>query len=264
MAPVDANDARYLAKTLRILEETSAWAARISAPENGAQPAPKSSLCGDDDRVRPFRVSHGAWHKLVTAVDHLESLRVLLGTARLVPMFASFTLLRAALENSCAAVWLLEPAGRDDRLTRHLRMVIADIGHGEEAKALTGSLGPRPEVERTAQVMAIAAKAGLDEAEVRRSAPYSQIVRDVDEAGPANKAVKVCWRLCSAYAHGDPWATWGASQRTETRDSRQPGIVSCKVEANLSVVAGATELAVGTCRWGWRLYDGHCRSPYAG
>jgi hypothetical protein len=259
---VDSNDAQHLAEVLRILQEADGWAARISAEENKARPAPKSPLCGDDKQAHPYQVSHAAWHSLSTAVDHLICLKALLGDAQLIPMFAPFTLDRAALENSCVAVWMLHPPGRDDRLTRRLQLAIDDIHNGEQAKALTGQQGGRPEAERIAQVVAIAAKAGIDKAAVTRKAPYWQIVKAADEAAGSSGRYEVSWKLCSAYTHGDFWATLASLRRTEVRDSGQPGVGTFKVEADLRLLAQVTAIAVSATRQGWGLYDQRCRPPY--
>lgn len=265
VAPVNADDVQYLAELVRVLQDVGPWAARISADENGAQPAPGSSLHGDDDRAHPYQLSHAAWHSLSHAVDHLGCLRTLAGDAKMIHMFAPFTLVRGALENACAAVWLLEPPLRADRLTRRLRLATDDIHNGEQAKALMGQQGPRTEAERHAGVAAIATMSGLDQAAAKRKASYSEIIRAVDKADKADQAgskYEVTWKLCSAYAHGDFWATLGASQRTEMKDSGQPGIGTFRIEANLRLLAHVTADAVRVTEWGWRLYDQRSQSPY--
>ena len=50
-------------------------------------------------------------------------------------MYAPFTLVRGALENACAAEWLLESHKRPERLARGLRLALADIRHSEEVSA---------------------------------------------------------------------------------------------------------------------------------
>ena len=58
--------------------------------------------------------------------------------ARLVPTYAPFSLVRAVLENSCAAVWMLQPPRRTERITRRLQFAVTDIRNGEEAKERGG------------------------------------------------------------------------------------------------------------------------------
>jgi hypothetical protein len=118
-------------------------------------------MCGDDYRLHPYELRHAAWHSLSHAVDHLGCLRALLGDAKVVHMYAPFSLVRAALENACAAVWMLQPPRRADRLTRRLRFAVTDIRNGEQVKKLTRQPGPRTEQERMEELRTIASRAGL-------------------------------------------------------------------------------------------------------
>jgi hypothetical protein len=45
---------------------------------------------------------------------------------------------RAALENACAAVWMLQPPRRADRLARRLRFAVTDIRNGEQVNQVIG------------------------------------------------------------------------------------------------------------------------------
>lgn len=259
---MDRDDAQYLAEIIRVLQETDVWVGRISAASQQLGPAQRSPLRGDDDRAHPYELSHATWHSLSNAVDHLGCLRVLLGDAKVIHLYAPFTLMRAALENACAAVWLLEPSSRPERLARRLRVALGDIRNSEQVKTITRQPGARPESERVAQVQAIARAAGLDETAVRRAPSYSEIVRAVDEAGPANSMFEVSWKLCSGYAHGDWWTTLSSSRRTEVTGLAQPGVGTFQIEADLALLTKVTTAAVGITRWGWMLYDQRCQAPY--
>ena len=60
---------------------------------------------------------------------------------------------------------------------------------------MIGQPGPRSERERMEEVRAIAGRAGVDEAAVRRGAPYSEIIQAVgDSAGPAASAIYLSWK----------------------------------------------------------------------
>lgn len=52
--------------------------------------------------------------------------------------YAQYPLLRAALENSSAAVWLLSPSPRDERLTRRFRLLYEDARNRDAATRLIG------------------------------------------------------------------------------------------------------------------------------
>ena len=260
---MDDEDGRHLADTIRILQQVQDWEARTNADAPRLRPAPRSPLRGDDDKAHPYDLSNEAWRHLSTAVDHLSCLRAVLEDAKVVHMYAPFTLVRGALENACGAVWLLQPSQWTERLARGLRLALADVRHSEDVKQLTGNAGPRTRQARIDQINDIAKRAGLDAAALKGSAGYSEIVKAVDQSGPANNTIEVSWKLCSAYAHGDMWSTLGASQRTPIPDTgTQPGVGAFKIEANVSLLMHVTALAVNTTRRGWQLYDQRCQSPY--
>jgi hypothetical protein len=261
VACVNNEDGPHFAELLRALDESDTWAARIGPGAERLRPAPRSPLWGDDDRAHPYELSHAAWHSLSHAVDHLSCLRALLRDAKVIHMYAPFSLVRAALENACAAVWMLQPPRRADRLARRLRFAVTDIRNGEQVKQVIGQPGPRSERERMEEVRAIAGRAGVDEAVVRRGASYSEIIQAVGaSAGPAASAIYLSWKLCSGMAHGDFWPTWGAMQRVELPGAPK-GTGTFKIEADVKLLMYVTAFAVNLTRQGWQLYDQRCRPP---
>jgi hypothetical protein len=258
---MDEEDGRYLAETLQVLTSTGEWTARTDAAADRLRPAPGSELREDDDQANPYHVSHAAWRSLSTAVDHLGCLRVLLGDAKTIHMYAPFTLVRAALENGSAAVWMLQPPQREERLARRLRFAVEDIRNGERARKLTGQTGPRTEQERIDQIRAIADGAGLDAAALKERATYSEIIQAVDTAGNAGHRIEMSWKVCSGFAHGDMWATLAASRRTQMPSPAEEGIGTFKIEANLSLLMNMTRLAVTVTRTGWQLFDRRSLPP---
>ena len=254
-------DGKHVAEILRVLSEADAWAGRTNADVCRLRRSARSSLRGDDDKAHPNDLSHAVWPALSHALDHLGSLRALLGDAKVIRMYAPFTLVRGALENACGAVWLLQPPNRKDRLTHRFRLAIADIGNGEKARQLTGQSAPRTVQERIDEIYAIANRVGIDATGLKKPAGYTEIIKTVDADGPANSVIEASWRLCSGFAHGDLWTTLSASRRTQIPGAAEPGIGTFKIEANLGLLMQVTTLAVGITRRGWQLYDQRCLPP---
>jgi len=261
VACVNHDNGRQLAEALRALEEVPTWAARTAADASRLRPALLSQLQQDDAKADPYHLSHAVWRSLSTSVDHLACLQVLLVDAKVIHMYAPFSLLRAALENSCAAVWLLEPASSADRLSRHFRKVLDDIRNEEQVRGLMRQPGTRTEAERLASVRALASTAGLTDAAVKARPTYWEIVKTVSESGPANSVIEVMWKLCSGYAHGDSWPTLSASQRTQIDGAAPEGVGTFKIEANIGLLAKVTTMAVKVTGWGWQLHDQRCAAP---
>ena len=247
-----------MAETLRVLGEAEDWAARTSAEAARLRPAPRSSLRGDDHQAFPYALSHAVWD----AVNHLTCLQALLRDARVIHRFAPYALVRGALENACAAVWMLEPPRRADRLARRLRLAIDDVRNGEQARQLTGQQGPRSKKDRLDEISAIAARAGLHEEALKNRASYSEIVKAVDASGPPGSLIELSWKICSGLTHGDSWAAWSASRMTQMPSPAQDGVATLKMEANVSLLMQMTTLAVRLTGRGWQLHDRRCQPPY--
>ena len=262
MARMNEEDIRYLVELLGVLARSAVWAARTSSAAGRAEPAPRSPMRGDDDRTHPYEVSHAAWHSLAHAVDHLTCLRALLGDAKVIAMYAPFSLVRAALENACAAVWMLVPLSRAERVTRRLRFAVTDVRNGEEVKRITGQPGPRSEQERLEEIRAIATRADIEEAGVSRGPGYREIVQAAGGgSGPAADLIYLSWKLCSGMAHGDFWPTWSSMNRVELPGAPE-GAGAYQIGANVKMLWYVTVLAVMMTGRGFELYDQRCRAPY--
>jgi hypothetical protein len=262
MGEMGDEDGRHLAAILQALSQTDTWAARTDAGASRVRRAPDSPLGADDAKSHPHDLSHAAWRHLSNAVDHLGCLRAVLADAKVIHMYAPFTLVRGALENACGAIWLLEPSQRTERLARLFRQAIADIGYEEQARKLLGEADAAAMAKRIADVRAIAGRAGIADPALKGSVSYSGIVAEVDKGVPGG-IVLLSWKTCSGFAHGDWWTTKNASRRTLIPGPELEGIGTFKIEANLSLLAQMTALAVELTRRGWELYDLRSLSPYS-
>jgi hypothetical protein len=142
-----------------IFVRASQWQARSQSVTAG--PEAGSSLREDDDATHPYEISHAAHGALVSASDHLDALRALVADAHVVHARASFTLLRAALENSSTAVWLLGPPDRDERILRRLRLQWADSRDLETATLRAGQQPRLSRDEWKAKLEAVASARGM-------------------------------------------------------------------------------------------------------
>jgi hypothetical protein len=257
---VDSQEAEDYKALVRALEPVNGWVAQTSADTNRQRPQPGSPMKGDDDRLDPYQISHSCWHSLSHAVDHLHCLQVLVKDAGMIHMYGPYTLVRGALENACAAVWMLQPARRAERVERRLRFATTDIGHGEEARELTGQQGPRTKAERLDQVRQIARRCGVPEKAALRPASYKDIVRTASSGDPV---IVLTWKLCSGIAHGDFWTTPAAAQMVPMASTAPPTVGAFAISAKVSLPAKMTTLAVMMTRLGWQLYDQRFRPPWA-
>jgi hypothetical protein len=259
---VEDEDGPYYAELLRTLAAVDGWLARLDPVAVRPQPPPGSPMRADDQRLDPYQISHASWHSLSHGVDHLNCLRTLLRETGVIHMYAPYSLVRSALENASAAVWMLQPPSRADRLTRRLQFAAADIRNGEQARQLAKQAGPRTEAERLDQVRQIAQQAGIDPAAAVRRVGFAKIVEAAGGApGLGADVIVLVWRLCSGITHGDFWTTPGAAQMAELPGA-PPGMGTFKVTANIKILMYVTTIATLMTNLGWQLYDQRRRAPY--
>lgn len=174
-------------------------------------------------------------------------------------MYAPYSLARAALENACAAVWLLAPEDRAERILRRMRFAAQDIRGGEDAKSLVGATGPRSKAERLDEVRAMARRRGINEKAAVQRVGYGEIVELAGDTQPGGTLPFVfTWRMCSAIAHGDFWATINVVSREEIPGA-PPGLADLRITANVETLFFAVFFAVEMTDAGWRLYDERSR-----
>jgi hypothetical protein len=262
---VDEKDRPHYEELLRLLSQVNGWVRRIDPDADHPQtPPPGSPMRGDDTQTRPYELSHAAWHSLSHAVDNLNCLLALLRDVRWVHMYAPYALVRAALENASAAVWMLQPNSRPDRVTRRLRFAAADIRSSEQVRLLIGTVGRRSAQERISQVRDIARRAGVEANAAVQRVGFGEIVKAAGSAlGPGDGTViLVSWRLCSGMTHGDFWPTLsGGTERVELPGA-PPGLGTFKITANIQMLMYVTSFATHMTRLGWQLYDQRASAPY--
>lgn len=251
-----ADDEQQLfAEMFRHLDKIDPWLKRMDPDGPHERPQERSELSRDNKETNPYQLSQAAWHSLAHAVDHLHCLRTLLRDAQRMHMYAPYSLARAALENASAAVWLLAPDDRAERILRRLRFAALDVRSGEAAKKLLGAAGPRTEAERLDDFRAIAKRRGLVESAAVKRVSYAEIV-EVAGAGmrSGSKPFVFIWRMCSAIAHGDFWATMNVT-KVEELPGAPPGIAHLKITANAKTLFFAVFFAVAMTEAGWSLLD---------
>jgi hypothetical protein len=225
-----------------------------------------SSLRKDDEVTDPYQLSHAVIGALVSAVDHLDAVRALVQDAGILHARAPFTLLRAALENSATAVWLLAPANRNERVLRRLRLQWADALDGEVACHVTGIAAQLSRDGWKGKLQAVARARGLPDKQVQavtgRPVTYSGIVKAAgDEARGSDltgQDALFCWMLSSGIAHAKTWAVLSSVlDRVEVPGvpglaENQMGLMLSASDKAVTLIASVTTLMVIE---GWRLLD---------
>ena len=255
---------RAFAEIFRYLDRIEPWLQRIDPDGPRSVVRERSQMSRDDRETDPYQMSQAAWHALSHAVDHLHCMRTLLRDAKQMHMYAPYSIARAALENAAAAVWLLAPDDRKERILRRLRFAVLDIRAGEEARQLVSApAGPKTGAVRLEQVRALAVRATVDEkAVLRERVKYSEIVKKAGDTMPGgNLSFLITWKMCSGIAHGDLWTTLNVLNLEELPGGL-PDIAHLKITANVKTLMFAVGFAVAMTTAGWRLYDERCQPRY--
>jgi hypothetical protein len=231
-------------------------------------PAAGSSLSGDDEVAHPCEPSHAVGGALVSAADHMDALRALVQDAHVVHARAPFTLLRAALENSATAVWLLAPANRNERILRRLRLQWADSCDLENAALPAGAQPPLSRAGWKDKLEAIARARSLPGEQAATITgqlfSYGSVVKtaasEAQDDELTGEVALLCWMAASGIAHARLRAALSSVlDRPEVPGAPQ-GAAAMKLSASdkaLAVIAGVTTLVI---REGWRLAGERGRS----
>jgi hypothetical protein len=235
---------------------------------------PGSPLAGDARKSPGLPVAHAAWAGIIHSVDHLHALRALVGQAQVLNLGAPYTLMRSAMENAAIAVWLLEPPQRPERLRRCLKLALYDAWEEGNAHKLMPSEaleGKRSAEERKSAIRALAAELGLSgfpgkgfkyEEAIRAAAKttFENEEPSSDRLLPEDRAALV-WRLCSAFAHGRPFASLSWLDRK---------VVSSEGSSHVLWLTGGIErlMMVADCPVKFtgralQLYEQRRHSPYS-
>jgi hypothetical protein len=234
----------------------------------------RSSLRLDDRYLGSWR--GGGLHRgaMATAADALRTIRAILETNE-VPMTALYPLLRAAVENSALAIYLLAPAARDIRLVRTYQ--VAD----DDAKwrcVFATTLGQEDawvtRMRSKAEILnLIKSRPSLGSPKaVKLGAPkYGDVVALADEAIAADPSIPTnegmpllaWWQLMSGMGHGKQWSLIAALERSDAVVDFVDESAHVKMTSSTVMVALALQRSVEALETALRLYGQRSKAAWA-
>jgi hypothetical protein len=178
-------------------------------------------------------------------------------------------LLRAAIESSATAVWLLAPARRDVRVLRRLRLEWKNFVDQENAEKLLAGEGWTSRVDTRSELQRIARTCGLTDDAISQvtSTPvaFRTIVQtaanDAPRCGLTGVQAVYCWMAASGIAHAQRRAVMNSDALQRTPIPGAP-VGSARVALSASEQALIVIAHVGSAFTieGWQLLDERCRS----
>lgn len=185
-----------------------------------------SDLWQDRCRLPELWVDSVVSREMAHSIDCLHGIRDL--AAYGTHFFAHFVLMRAVLESSAMAVWLLQP---DDQNLRLQRLLAQHDDNWRERKKVYGLTDMRSEVsyaERQAGLKRMIDHVGLSAADCRWPG-YAAIIKEADDLAGTPSSVELVWRICSGVAHAKTWAVTDVTHEV----AEGPTIVSGKYSARI-------------------------------
>ena len=202
---------------------------------------PDSDLAGDRAQIPDLWLDTLATRRLKVAVDYLAGLRDLVGRGR--HYYAPFALLRASLESSAAAVWLLEPNERKTRVQRLIGMHIDDTNNKKAVQSMLpaefrDSFDHEPGINRMVTASGSPRKKC-------KFPDFTPMLKEIDDLPGEGASLLLAWRVCSGFSHGLSWATTGLIPQSN-REQIGPTLHRFEASPNYQLVATLVNTAVRT------------------
>lgn len=163
-----------------------------------------SVLDAADALTEPHQVSHLIGYLLHTAVDHLHALKTLLAGAKAQHTFAPYTLIRGCIEAASTALWILQDPDPQLITRRALHLEYQNLWDQRRATRLVDKDADFDE-ERLALLKKVLDRNDLTAAVVKKQLHVSELIATAAEVFTL-PASCLTWQMCSAAAHGRPWA----------------------------------------------------------
>lgn len=181
---------------------------------------PEGLLAREDQRTNYSPISHQVRFQLQLAAEHLVAFDRLV-EAHGLPNYAGYVLIRAALETSATAYWLIQPNVSNRRVLRALRMAYWNQLDSAEFAIAAGFTDTTWDTERREHLEMLRGKVkGLHQSrlDVTRIS-HTNLLTDVGRALKLTQppSTLLAWRLCSSLAHGNSAAAVMALQHRQIR-----------------------------------------------
>ncbi|SDS53073.1 hypothetical protein [Microterricola viridarii] len=164
-----------------------------------------SALAGDDIATPYEALSQQAISSFKVALDHLRTVTLVIVKTEAMPVLASFTLIRAALEAAGQALWLMGPTSRDERVLRSLQLSLEERRdlYAAEAEG-TGSDTRLPADDKVlARLQELQSRrVGLNGRSLNVPTITKRLKQSDEYAGDQSISLLVAWKLASGMAHG--------------------------------------------------------------
>jgi hypothetical protein len=199
-----------------------------------------------DAMTEPYQVSHHIGYLLHTAVDHLHALTTLLEKSGAQHTFAPYSLIRAAIEASSTALWVLGPEEPQEVALRSLKLEYADLNDLKRANGTVDPTAGHDDV-RLEVFNACLSRHGWKAPAVKARPPGTlTIIQSTSEHFDVFGSA-LMWQMCSAATHGKRWAHHYLTI-FESEDDGKSKVLSGRLTSDESAIALALNIACALVR----------------
>ncbi len=238
----------------------------------------RSSLRLDDRYLGTWRTGSLHVTAMQASVDALMTVRTILQPVstgdNLLPMSGLYPIIRASLESSALAIYLLESIDRDERLRRSYVVAEEDAKYLQSFAESMGNSANDARARARAEIRElIASRPTLgDPAQFRfEGVKYSELIENADAvmaADPATPGVErmtliAWWKLLSGLSHGKQWAFVESMERSDAIIDEANESAHVRQSSSAAAVAVVFQLAVETLEAALRLYGRRSKVTWA-
>ncbi|MGH3040268.1 MAG: hypothetical protein ACRDNG_00745 [Gaiellaceae bacterium] len=187
---------------------------------------PGGLLAREDERTDYSPISYQVRWQLQLAAEHLVAFNRLV-EAHGLPDYAGYVLIRAGLETSATAYWIIQPNVSHGRVLRALRMAYWNQRDSAEFAIAAGFTDNTWDTERREYLELLRGKVKKlqqSKLDIRRIS-HTDLLTDVGRGLklPQRPSALLAWRLCSSLAHGNSAAAVMALQHRQIR-AEEPNV----------------------------------------
>ncbi|MGZ1491259.1 hypothetical protein [Brevibacterium sediminis] len=207
-------------------------------------PVPKSRLADADVKLDPFPVTNAVQQLLAVSGDNLHAVALLLHKAKAHQPFAPYTLIRASLETTGFAMWLLSGGSRQGIALNTLRLEWENKRNRVVAFPKNDGSGEEWKERRERLILNAGSRFELAPRAIKER-PLSSSAVEVGSAHFGLAPVMLsAWKGSSGAAHGRSWATLALSDHEIVPGSETETGASYQATGNTPTMVSLLYVAV--------------------
>lgn len=176
--------------------------------------------------------------------------------------YGGFPNLRAGMENAAAAIWMLAPSSRVERVARYLRWWRQEAWYRDKARELQG-LAKEEKDDMREWIAQVVEDRQIDQAVLHGRPKYEEMVHAAaEQVGMTGNVGQLVWQTMSGMAHGERWASLALNDMERTQQLPNPEHLRVRVTTPVGRLILLATVATTYVRGALDLMDQRRTPPY--